>query len=124
MQIFHPGDASGDQDPTSWTEPYFTPDYSYWKDRSETSWLSVDEMEEKQHPLRDTQSANAAIKQLRKFFPSKNPFFLAIGFHKPHLPFRFPSRFLDLYPVNFVKLPDNPFAPVNMPEVEPLFLLH
>jgi len=118
VQIFHPGDASGDNDPMSWTEPYFKPDYSYWNNRSDTSWLSVDATEEKNHPLRDTQSANAATEQLRKFSESKSLFFLAVGFRKPHLPFRFPSKFLDLYPLDSVKLPDNPFAPANMPEVE------
>lgn len=102
----------------SWTEPYFEPDQSYWRHRSNNSWMAVDEMEEKKHPLPDIQSANAATEQLRKFSESATPFFLAVGFHKPHLPFQFPSRFLDLYPVDSVKLPDNPFAPVNMPEVE------
>jgi len=85
--------------------------------------MSVDEIEAEKHPLPDTQSASAAVKQLKKFSESKSPFFLAVGFHKPHLPFQFPSRFLDLYPNDSVKLPDNPFAPANMPEVNfPLFI--
>lgn len=118
VQVFHPGHASGGNDPVSWTEPYFEPDQSYWKHRSNKSWMSVDEDEAEKYPLPDTQSANAATEQLKKFAESQTPFFLAVGFHKPHLPFQFPSRFLDLYPVDSVKLPDNPFAPANMPEVE------
>jgi len=102
----------------SWTEPYFSPDDSYWKHRSNTSWIPVDDAEEQKHPLPDTQSAKAAMEQLKKFSETKSPFFLAVGYHKPHLPFQFPSKFLDLYPVESVKLPDNPFAPMNMPEVE------
>ena len=124
LQVFHPGEASGGNDPMSWTEPYFLPDQSYWKRRSKKSWLSVDEDEAEKHPLPDTQSANAALEQLKKFSQSGNLFFLAVGFHKPHLPFQFPRIFLDLYPIESVKLPDNPFAPANMPEVEYLILLH
>jgi len=117
VQVFHPGHASGGNDPVSWTEPYFWPDDYYWRHRSNTSWISVDEAEAEKHPLPDTQSANAAIEQLKKFSTSGNPFFLAVGFHKPHLPFQFLSKFFDLYPPESVKLPDNPFAPVSMPEV-------
>jgi len=102
----------------SWTEPYFSPDQSYWSHRSDKSWMSVDETEAEKHPLPDTQSANAAVEQLEKFSKSRSPFFLAVGFHKPHLPFQFPRRFLDLYPLEAVTLPDNPFAPANMPQVE------
>jgi len=118
FQVFHPGLASGFNDPVSWTEPYFSPDDSYWKHRSNKSWVAVNESEAQIYPLPDTQSANAAVKQLEKFSESHNPFFLAVGFHKPHLPFQFPSKFLNLYPAESVKLPDNPFAPVNMPQVE------
>jgi len=118
VQVFHPGAASGGNDPVSWTEPYFRPDESYWKHCSNKSWLSVDEAEAEKHPLPDTQSTNAAVEQLKKFSQSGNPFFLAIGFHKPHLPFQFPRKFLDLYPIDSVKLPNNPFAPANMPEVD------
>jgi len=118
LQIFHPGHASGHNDPVSWTEPYFLPDKSYWQKRSDDSWLSVNETEAEKHPLPDTQSAAAAVEQLKKFSESKTPFFLAVGLHKPHLPFQFPSRFLNLYPLESVKLPVNPYAPANMPEVE------
>jgi len=123
LQIFHPGHASGNNDPISWTEPYFSPDDSYWKHRSDKSWIPVDEVEAEKHLLPDTQSANAATEQLKKFSESKSPFFLAVGFHKPHLPFQFPHKFIDLYPVESVKLPDNPFAPGNMPQVE-FFMLN
>jgi hypothetical protein len=32
----------------------------------------------------------------------KKPFFLAVGFHKPHVPWWAPARFWDLYPLDEV----------------------
>ena len=36
------------------------------------------------------------------------PFFLAAGFHKPHLPWTAPKRFFDLYPESAIKVPAEP----------------
>ena len=36
------------------------------------------------------------------------PFFLALGFHKPHLPWTAPQRFFDLYPPDRIPLPAEP----------------
>jgi iduronate 2-sulfatase len=39
---------------------------------------------------------------------SRTPFFLALGLHKPHLPWTAPRRFFDLYPDGVVKAPADP----------------
>ena len=61
-----------------------------------------------------------AISKLREFANDaelqKQPFFLALGFIKPHLPFIFPEDFLQYYPEDMVKVPDNHYAPYNMPK--------
>lgn len=58
------------------------------------------------HP--DYQTANRAIEYLRKY--KDEPFFIGCGLVKPHSPPSAPSRFLDLYNVDNIKLtPD--FAP-------------
>lgn len=36
------------------------------------------------------------------------PFFIAAGFHKPHLPFVAPKKYFDLYPLDQIKLPAEP----------------
>jgi len=41
--------------------------------------------------------ALAAKDQLKKFAKSGQPFFFAVGFHKPHLPFVSPKKYWDLY---------------------------
>ena len=38
----------------------------------------------------------------------EKPFFLAIGFHAPHVKFAAPKQFFDLYDVNEIEIPDNP----------------
>jgi iduronate 2-sulfatase len=71
--------------------------------------------------LTDTQTAGQAVKTLRKLAPKaltgEHPFFVAVGFHRPHLPFVFPEEFLQYYPEEDIQLPANPHAPVNMPEI-------
>jgi arylsulfatase A-like enzyme len=37
--------------------------------------------------------------------PSRQPFFCAAGFYKPHLPWHVPQRFFDLYPIDKISLP-------------------
>jgi arylsulfatase A-like enzyme len=43
------------------------------------------------------------------------PFFLAMGFYKPHLPFNSPKKYWDMYKPEDIKLADNPFIPKNAP---------
>ncbi len=40
--------------------------------------------------------------------PHSKPFFLAIGFHAPHVKFAVPKQFFDLYDVNDIVIPENP----------------
>ncbi len=56
-------------------------------------------------------------KQLLKLNLGNKTFFIAVGFHKPHLPFVFPEEFLQFYPKEDIHLPDNPFVPVDTPAI-------
>ena len=45
----------------------------------------------------DGKTANKSIEDLKKLKKEGNPFFLAVGFVKPHLPFNAPKKYWDLY---------------------------
>jgi len=64
---------------------------------------------------RDGKLALKAISDLRKLKEMDQPFFLACGFMKPHLPFNAPSRYWDLYERSSIHLPENRYAPENAP---------
>ncbi len=51
--------------------------------------------------------ANAGIELLEKLGKGDKPFFIALGFHKPHLPFVAPKKYWDMYDRN--KISTNPF---------------
>lgn len=57
--------------------------------------------------LVDGNFAKTAVEWLEKRDPAK-PFFLAVGFHRPHLPLVAPAKYFDLYPFDSIKLPVEP----------------
>lgn len=61
----------------------------------------------------DGQIADNAIKALHQI--KDRPFFLAVGFYKPHLPFNAPKKYWDLYDPADFKLPDHRYPPENAP---------
>ena len=60
--------------------------------------------------------ANRAIADLRRLNDREEPFFLAVGFLKPHLPFIAPKKYWDLYDAEKIQLPDNYHVPKDAPK--------
>ena len=65
--------------------------------------------------LPDGMIADEAIRFLRE--DREGPFFLAVGFLKPHLPFVAPKKYWDLYPEEAVEFSDAPEFPKGAPEI-------
>ena len=70
--------------------------------------------------LPDGFTAAEAVKRLRDLKGKKEPFFLAVGFLKPHLPFVAPKKYWDLYDADKIPLP----ATDTLPKGAPAFAGH
>lgn len=57
---------------------------------------------------RDGLNARTIAAFIREKAAAKKSFFVAAGFHKPHLPWTAPKRFFDLYPDGTIQLPAEP----------------
>jgi len=64
----------------------------------------------------DGAMTDRAVKELAAFAESGRPFFMAVGYKKPHLPFIAPKRYWDLYKRQDIATAPNPFHPKNMPK--------
>ncbi len=56
-----------------------------------------------------------SLRDLERLKSLEKPFFLAVGFLKPHLPFNAPKKYWDLYDPEQIKLPVNYSPPENAP---------
>lgn len=63
----------------------------------------------------DGAQANLAIETIERIREQEKPWFLALGFYRPHLPFAAPKKYWDLYDRDEVPLPDNPSRPEGSP---------
>ncbi|KAM7417134.1 hypothetical protein PAMA_016984 [Pampus argenteus] len=128
-KVFHPGISSNYSDdyPYSWSIPAYHPaSFKFEKEKlckGEDGKLhanllcAVNVTEQPGGILPDMESAGEAVRLLKSRTNSDRPFFLAVGFHKPHIPFRIPQEYLSLYPVDQMTLAPNPNVPKLLPPV-------
>ncbi|SIS86911.1 Arylsulfatase A [Zobellia uliginosa] len=62
----------------------------------------------------DGLTADLAISKLKELKKKGQPFFMGVGFFKPHLPFNAPKKYWDLYDENRIPLSPNPDTPKNI----------
>jgi len=104
-KIFH--FKKGYQDSISWSEPemYKTgikkEQYALPEHRTDGKSVSTECADLDDNAYWDGQIADSTIQYLHKFKSGHIPFFLAVGFLKPHLPFCAPKKYWDLYSENF-----------------------
>lgn len=118
-KIYH----NGKDDEKSWSKPHWYPESTRQYRLDENIKISeqhgrgpATEMADvPDTAYRDGIIADKAIEELRR--AKDQPFFLAVGFTKPHLPFVAPKRYWDMYERNKIQLPDNINPPEGAPEL-------
>jgi iduronate 2-sulfatase len=125
-KILHHG---GQDDPISWTDPWWAPGFQegmYAHPDNRDCKITKDRAENFDNPLtecadvpdnayKDGMICEKAIATLRRV--KDKPFFLAVGFFKPHTPFNAPKKYWDLYRRDEIKLTDNPDRPADAPDI-------
>lgn len=104
-KVFHPGESSNNTDdfPYSWTVPPFHPSSEIYKE----SPVCPDRLDYKRNlvcpvlvefqpeqTLPDLQILDEAVRVIQNQENSIDPYFLAVGFHKPHIPLKYPRKYL------------------------------
>jgi iduronate 2-sulfatase len=135
-KIFHHSEKEPGDDPQSWSEPswYHGEPHRHWFTKESDELIKrLKKLPEAERPrlirgppfeaanlpddvYPDGQTALKAIETLRRLKAVEKPFFLGVGFVKPHLPFTCPQKYWDLYPASTIKLPDNYSPTQDAPE--------
>lgn len=130
-KILHFPDDIGDH----WSETPWRPDYPKiggdqltWRDYQEMNNQAMSAAHETgagpafeaadvdDDSYRDGQIATRAVQELGRLANTDQPFLLAVGFIKPHLPFNAPKKYWDLYDRSKFEIPDNYWRPEKAPD--------
>ncbi len=135
-KIFHVGHGNGN-DEASWSVPHFSPkvaSYALQENnippltpaqqilKKTASWklprgAPTESADVQDNRYGDGLIAEEAVKRLEAASARPHPpFFLAVGFLKPHLPFIAPQKYWDLYDPSSFNLPSLQKAPEGAPE--------
>jgi arylsulfatase A-like enzyme len=135
-KIYHPGY----DDQPSWSVPWEAPKAKGFgpagqkvladlkakaktagNDMSKVRGLPVEAPELADDELNDGWTANRALEILQSRQGKAEPFFLAVGFLKPHLPFVAPKKYWDLYDPAKLPVPTTSEPPTDAPKFAPQF---
>jgi iduronate 2-sulfatase len=135
-KIFHHSEREPGDDPQSWSEPswYHGEPYKHWFTQESLNYVKqlkalpkarqpkqlraapFEAADEPDASYPDAQTAAKAIETLQRLKAEAKPFFLGVGFVKPHLPFTCPQKYWDLYPETSIQLAANAQRPKDAPE--------
>ena len=76
------------------------------------SWESFDGPD---NAFYDGAQTDMALDKLNELSEGNQPFYFALGYYRPHLPFVAPKKYWDLYDRNSLSLASNPYLPENSP---------
>lgn len=134
-KVFHHSEREPGDDAQSWSQPawYHGEPYRHWFTKASLDYVkSLKALPKDQQPKQlraapfeaadeadasypDGQTADKAIETLQRLKAEGKPFFLGVGFVKPHLPFTCPQKYWDLYPAESIQPAVNDFHPKGAP---------
>lgn len=141
-KVFHVYAETGlgsEDDPASWSQPLYLPKNPVWGPDQEKvrqahieadraagvvyahshDWPrgeAIDDPDIPDDALRDGETALQAAAYLKaRATQPEQPFFLAVGFYQPHLPFVAPKKYFDLYDPESLPLPTPDHPPAGAP---------
>ncbi|WP_299547304.1 sulfatase [Seonamhaeicola sp.] len=107
--------------PHSWDKFVFDPNnpwnhgllhaYANGRTRGKGERLAYEFLDVPDENYPDGMLANQAVETLEEVAKKDKPFFMAVGFFKPHLPFCAPKKYWDMYNEDDIKLSPNPDVP-------------
>ena len=97
-------------DENSWSVASWRPLWLPFDIETTPSWQALDVEDD---DLRDGKTARRAIRVLNEI--KDRQFFLAVGFYKPHLPFKAPRKYFELYDTQNFDLPTSSVSPKDAP---------
>jgi arylsulfatase A-like enzyme len=121
-KVFHHQDDC----PESWSEPDWRSDKRMYlleesierKNKNENNRGPAYECADvEDFEYSDGKMIEKSIKDLRRLSIREEPFFLAAGIYKPHLPFNSPKKYWDMYDRERIEPADNPFVPKGAPKI-------
>lgn len=121
-KIYH-GSGKPSTDPPSWSgQPEFDhcekiDQYLLPKNRTGGKAAGAESSPSADSDHLDGKVAEAAIQKLRLLKRTRQPFFLAVGFRKPHMPFSAPAKYWALYDRAKLAQPINPRMPKGAPAI-------
>ncbi|WP_152286847.1 sulfatase [Flavicella marina] len=108
------GQKSKDGDDiASWSIPYYAP-----KNGHHPKNVAIDAADLPDEKYTDAMIRIEGLKLLEKVAKKDDPFFLAIGFKKPHEPFIAPKKYWDLYDNTKFKIAVNQAAPIGREDLK------
>jgi iduronate 2-sulfatase len=125
-KIYH--DPAEMQDAPSWSLPatfnvlakkedYLLPENQAPPDKPQRKMAAAEAADAPDDAYPDGKVADAAAAALGELKTRGQPFFLAVGFRKPHLPFSAPKKYWDLYDRAKIPEPGRETPPQNAPEI-------
>ncbi|KAG7210244.1 hypothetical protein KM043_011792 [Ampulex compressa] len=129
-KVFHPGKSSNGSDDSyySWTEEPFHPYTNRYKNAPVCQTGSNSKLSQNlvcpvhiwsmpNKTLPDLEILNEAQNFIQKYRNKTKNFFLAVGFEKPHIPLKYPRKYLKYHPLKKFKVPEPYMWPRNVSRV-------